>query len=270
MTPRFQKEMIMKTFLMISTVAIAMTMNAADAPRLLAHRGGAHEHDENTMGAFKACYEKGIRGFESDFRMTKDNRIVILHDDTLEHTTDGTGHVEHLTADEVRKIRTKKSGEPLPFIEDYMAFFKDKPDVFAELEMKTGNAKLYSDERLEIYCRALHEAAQALPPGTYCFTSFDHRTLRTMKRLFPDAPTGLIVGGALDDKQIEFARELKVQQIAPVMDRTTRKAVRDAQKAGFKLTGWPTVSEADYALGVAMGYDNLTSDIPVKLHGARK
>ena len=260
----------MKTLLMVSMIVAALVTGAADAPRLLAHRGGAHEYDENTMGAFKACHEKGLRGFESDFRMTKDSRIVILHDDTLERTTDGTGNVEHMTADEVRTVRTKKSGEPLPFIDDYVAFFKDKPDVFAELEMKTGNAALYPEERLETYCRILHEAAQALPPGSYCFTSFDHRVLRTMKRLFPDAPTGLIVGGALDEKQLAFAKELKVQQIAPIMDRTTRKAVRDAQKAGFKLTGWPTVNDADYALGVAMGYEHLTSDIPVRLHQARK
>jgi glycerophosphoryl diester phosphodiesterase len=247
-------------------LAAAMTLNAADAPRLLAHRGGAHEHDENTMGAFKACYEKGLRGFESDYRMTKDNRIVISHDDTLNRTTDATGHVENMTADEVRKIRTKKSGEPLPFLEEYVAYFKDKPDVFAELEMKTSNTNLYPEARLEIYCDLLYKAAQGLPNGTYCFTSFDHRALRTMKRLHPDAPTGLIVGGALDEKQLALAKELGVQQIGPVMDKTTRKAVRDAQKAGFKLTGWPTVSEADYALGVAMGYDNLTTDIPVRLH----
>lgn len=260
----------MKMLLTVSIIAAAMAANAAGMPRLLAHRGGAHEYDENTMGAFKACYEKGLRGFESDYRMTKDNHIVILHDDTLNRTTDGTGNVEYMTADEVRKVRTKKTGEPLPFVEDYVAFFKDKPGVFAELEMKTGNTKLYPEERLEAYCRILHEAASALPPGTYCFTSFDHRVLRVMKRLYPDAPTGLIVGGALDDKVIADAKELKVQQIAPVMDKTTRKAVRDAQKAGFKITGWPVVNEADYALGVAMGYDHLTSDIPVRLHQARE
>jgi glycerophosphoryl diester phosphodiesterase len=222
------------------------------------------------MGAFKACYEKGLRGFESDYRLTKDNRIVILHDNNLNRVTDGTGNVENMTADEVRKVRTKKSGEPLPFIEDYVAFFKDKPDVLAELEMKTSNKRLYPDRRLEAYCNLLHKAAQGLPKGTYCFTSFDHRVLRTMKRLHPDAPTGLIVGGALDEEQLALAKELQVQRIAPMMDKTTREAVRDAQKAGFKLTGWPTVNEADYALGVAMGYDYITTDIPVKLHEAHR
>jgi len=250
----------------VTLFAACCAYGGSGVPRLLAHRGGASEFDENSLGAFRTCYEKGLRGFETDIRMTKDNALVVLHDDTLDRTATAKGVVENMTAAEVKAIRLKKSGEPLPFAQDLMDCFKDKPDIFIELEMKTSNAKLYTPARLEVYCRLLHDAAKAtMPSNTYCFTSFDKRVLKTMKRLYPDAPTGLIVGGAMDEKQIALAKALKVRQIGPVMDKTTRKAVRDAHKAGFKLTGWPTVNEADYALGVAMGYDYLTTDIPVRL-----
>lgn len=53
-------------------------------PLIMAHRGGAHEMEENTMTAFRTSYEKGIRGFETDVRMTKDGAFVILHDDRIE------------------------------------------------------------------------------------------------------------------------------------------------------------------------------------------
>ena len=241
--------------------------NAANAPRLLAHRGGAKEHDENSLGAFRACYEKGLRGFETDIRLTKDNALVILHDDKLERTTTGMGVVENLTADEVKALKLKKSGDPIPFAQDLLNYFKDKPDIFIELEMKTSNSNLYTMARLETYCKTLHEAAQAaLPRGTYFFTSFDKRALGTMKRLYPEADIGLIVGGALDEKTIKTALALGCKRVAPVMDKTCRKAVADAKKAGLGLTGWPTLSEADYALGVALGFDCLTTDIPVKLY----
>lgn len=250
---------------------LALCAGAADAPRLLAHRGGAKEYDENSLGAFKACYEKGLRGFETDVRLTQDNALVILHDDKLERTTTGKGFVEHLTADEVKALRLKKSGEPVPFAQDLMAYFRDKPDIFIELEMKTSNSNLYTAARLETYCKALHDAAKAtMPRGTYFFTSFDKRALSTMKRLYPDADIGLIVGGALDEKVIKTALELGCKRVAPVMDKTCRKAVVDAKKAGLGLTGWPTLSEADYALGVALGFDCLTTDIPVKLHEGLK
>lgn len=252
--------------MMMVASAVAGCVCAGNAPRLLAHRGGVKEYDENSLGAFRACYEKGLRGFETDFRMTKDNALVVLHDDKLDRTTTGSGFVENLTSQEVKAIRLKKSGEPLPFAQDLMAYFKDKPDIFIELEMKTGNTNLYTVAKLETYCRILHDAAKAtMPSNTYCFASFDVRALRMMKRLYPDAPTGLIVGGAMDEKQIALAKELKVRQIGSLMDKTARKAVRDAHNAGFKLTGWPTLSESDYALGVALGYDYLTTDIPVRL-----
>ena len=246
---------------------VALCAAAGEAPRLLAHRGGAKEYDENSLGAFRACYEKGLRGFETDIRLTRDGALVILHDDKLERTTTGTGFVENLTADEVKALRLKKSGEPVPFAQDLLSYFKDKPDIFMELEMKTSNSNLYPVARLETYCRALHAAAvSTLPAKAYFFTSFDKRALSTMKRLYPDAPTGLIVGGALDEKAVKTALELGCKRVAPVMDKTCRKAVADAKKAGLGLTGWPTLSEADYALGVALGFDCLTTDIPVKLH----
>ena len=250
---------------------LALCAGAADAPRLLAHRGGGKEYDENSLGAFKASYEKGLRGFETDIRLTKDNVLVVLHDDKLERTTTGTGFIENLTADEVKALKLKKSGEPVPFAQDLMAYFKDKPDIFIELEMKTSNSNLYTLARLETYCKALHGAAQAtLPRGTYFYTSFDKRALVTMRRLFPEADIGLIVGGALDDKAIKTALELGCKRVAPVMDKTCRKDVAAAKKAGLGLTGWPTLSEADYALGVALGFDCLTTDYPVKLHEGLK
>jgi glycerophosphoryl diester phosphodiesterase len=257
----------MKNVLMAGAmVFLALGADAADAPRLLAHRGGAMEFDENSLGAFRASYEKGLRGFETDIRLTKDNVLVILHDDKLERMSTGKGPVENMTASEVKTLRLKKSGEPVPLAQDLLNYFKDKPDIFIELEMKTGNTNLYKPARLETYCRLLHDAAQStMPAGTYCFTSFDTRVLRVMKKLYPDANTGLIVGGALDDEQIKLALELGVKRIAPMMDVTSRKAVKDAHKAGLKVTGWPTLSEADYALGVALGCDNLTTDIPVRL-----
>lgn len=253
-------------FLGIVSLA-AFCASAGDAPRLLAHRGGSKERDENSLGAFRTCYEKGLRGFETDFRMTKDNVLVILHDDKLERTTTGNGFVENLTSQEVKGIRLKKSGEPLPLAQDLMDFFKDKPDIFIELEMKTSNTNFYTPAKLETYCRILHDAAKAsMPQGTYCFTSFDKRALQTMKRLCPDAPVGLIMGGPLDEKQLKLARELKACQVAPLLDATCRKAIADAHKAGLKVTGWIVNTEADYALGKALGCDNLTTDYPVRLH----
>jgi glycerophosphoryl diester phosphodiesterase len=87
-----------------------------------------------------------------------------------------------------------------------------------------------------------------------------------MHRIDPDVTLTMIVGGALDEAQIKAALEMGCKRISPVMDVTTRKAVRDAQKAHLEVTGWPAVSEEDYELAKGLGVDCLTTDIPVQLH----
>lgn len=92
---------------------VACSALAQEKGLVFAHRGGAWEFDENTLAAFQGSYGKGLRGFETDVRMTKDGALVILHDDTLERTHNGTGRVEEMTAEELRPLKTKKSGQPV-------------------------------------------------------------------------------------------------------------------------------------------------------------
>src|SRR5690606_12024867 len=117
------------------------------SPLILAHCGGAHEFEENTMEGFEACYERGIRGFETDIRMTKDGVLVLLHDDSLDRTHNASGPVEEKVASELNDVQTKK-GQTFLLLEDFLKYFHHKPGVYIELEMKTSNEKLYPDDRI--------------------------------------------------------------------------------------------------------------------------
>src|SRR5690606_22096184 len=96
--------------------ALAPAGAAPSSPFHFAHRGGLREFEENTMFAFKSSYENGLRGYELDVRMTKDGELVVLHDDKLDRTHDGTGSVEHFNAEELRGIKSKNQHEPLLFL----------------------------------------------------------------------------------------------------------------------------------------------------------
>ncbi|MGV3530948.1 MAG: glycerophosphodiester phosphodiesterase [Chthoniobacteraceae bacterium] len=249
-------------------VASALSLGSLSAVEyhgipVIAHRGAGFEVDENTVAACKHSYDMGIRGFEVDFRLTSDDQLVLMHDDSVKRTTGGEGVVEKMTLAEVQALRTKKDNAPVPTAADLFGYFADKPDIFIELEMKTSDKNLYPDERVERYCRMLHQqATEKLPAGTFIFTSFDRRTLETMKRLHPDAPVMLITGAAPTQALIDDAKKLGCSRVAIVMDLTTRKFVRDAQKAGLKVAGWPTRSEDDARLAVALGVNSMTTDLP--------
>ncbi len=233
---------------------------------LFAHRGGAREFEENTMEGFRGCYEKGLRGFETDVRMTKDGQLVILHDDSLDRTHNATGPVEQKTAAELRTITTKK-GQPFLFLDELLSYFDDKPGVYLELEMKTGNKDFYSDVRLEEYCRKLYAAARTREPkgSIYVCTSFDERPLKIIKRLDAAADLMLISGGPCCPQIVKRAQSLGINRIGCRMEETSRAAVRAAQQAGMIVTGWPGQSLQDYHLAVGLGVDAICSDIPLAI-----
>lgn len=73
-------------------------------PIILAHRGGAHLEPEHTMLAFKRADELGVDGFEIDIRLTKDEEILVFHDETVDRTTNGTGAVSALTLNDLTEL----------------------------------------------------------------------------------------------------------------------------------------------------------------------
>ena len=249
-----------------STLAVVQSTAAQEKGHLYAHRGGAFEFEENTMEAFRGSYDKGLRGFETDVRMTKDGELVILHDDSLDRTHNATGPVEHKTAAELRSVTTKGQGQPVLFLDELLDYFADKP-VYLELEMKTSNKDLYPDERLEEYCRKLHAAATARQPegAIYIISSFDQRPLKLVKAIDADANLLLITGGPCSKEIIEQAQQLGISRIGCRMEGSTRAGVREAQQAGLRVNGWPGHSLQDYHLAVGLGVDGICTDIPVAI-----
>lgn len=74
------------------------------APAVLAHRGGCAIAPEHSLAAFSKSAELGVDGFEVDIRLTKDEEIIVFHDEFLDRTTDGAGRVADLTLTELRKL----------------------------------------------------------------------------------------------------------------------------------------------------------------------
>lgn len=234
--------------------------------RVIAHRGAGFEFDENTVEGCRHSYERGIRGFEVDIRLTKDDQLVLMHDADVSRTTGGKGKIEDLTLAEIKSLRTSKSGVPVPSVADLFAYFKDKPDVMLLLEMKTTDKNVYAGERLATYCRLLDEATRAtLPTGTYCFTSFDRRSLASMKRLQPAVLTGLLTSTFPTPELIAEAKALGCGRLSVSLDATSRKLAREVKEAGLDISLWPIKSKADADLAVVFGANIICTDVPSTL-----
>ena len=236
--------------------------------RVIAHRGAGFEFDENTVEACRQSYERGIRGYEVDVRRTKDGRLVLMHDADVSRTTAGTGKVEEMTWSEIQSLRTKNHGVPVPSIEDLFAYFKDKSDIYLMLEMKTTDTRAYPDEVIDGYCRQLHDTARRLlPPGTYCFISFDRRALGAIHRIDATAFTGYLSSQPATDEMIAEAKSLGCGRLSVPVEQTTRQMARKIRDAGLQLSLWPMREKADADLAVLWGASIICTDTPSDLLG---
>ena len=261
---------IKKATLLLAAIAMAATAIAQDQQvRFFSHRGGRMEFDENTIPAFEASYKAGYRGYETDIRMTKDGKLVILHDSNLTRTTDTEGVVEQMTEAQIRKARTKK-GNKVMFLDELMDWLDSKGDVtYVEFELKTTPVDLYPEERLREYCDKLYERVMRNKPegATYLFTSGDYRGLRYLQQKHPGVQMLLITGKPCNDETIALCKAMGIDRLGATMDGTSRAAVKKAHEQGLIVSLWPGQSTADAMLGVYLGADFLCTDIPVEVKG---
>lgn len=241
---------------------VAMAQQARQVQHF-AHRGSRYEFDENTLSAFQGTYEKGIRGYETDIRMTKDGELVVNHDASLKRTAGVDIVVEQATRKELKKVKSLK-GNPVLFLDELCKWLSKRDGLYVEFEMKSND---YSEEQLKVYCDKLYKMAMEKKPAnsTYLFTSFDQRALRTMKQLHPDADIMYIIGKPVSDENIKTALELGSKRLACNMNGTSRAMVQKAHKAGLIVSLWPGGGIEDFQLGVALGADALCCDKAVEV-----
>lgn len=234
--------------------------------RLFSHRGGRMENDENTMQAFKASYDAGYRGFETDIRMTADGELVVTHDSSLERTTNGSGTVEEKSLSEIRKLATKK-GNKILTLDELLDFLKDKSGLYVEFEMKTTPTDLYPADRLADYCEKLYSKVIAAKPADadFVFTSSDYRGLRYLQEHHPDADLLLITSKPCNAETIAMCKAVGIKRLGATMNGTSRESVVKAHKEGLIVSLWPGQSVDDFMLGAYLGCDYMCSDIPIRL-----
>jgi len=237
----------------------------AETPLINAHRGSRHEYDDNAAEGFAESLKAGVRGFETDIRITADDELIVMHDHDVTRTTTGKGDVHALTAAEVTALTLKRSGKKVPSAARLAETFRGVKGIRVEFEMKEST-KALGAVRGETYCRKLHDIVTGtMEPGTYIFTSFSFDTLKTMKRLFPEAPIGAIYGMPLTAELVDRAASIGCCGVAPLLNGTMRKEIDYAHSKGMVTTAWMIQNYRDYAKAYALGSDTVTSDYAMGL-----
>ncbi len=159
-----------------------LMLNApCNAQNIIAHRGASHDAPENTMAAFKLAWEQGADGIEGDWRLTKDARLVCIHDTDLQRVARDPRKVGELTFDEIRKLSVgdwkgkRFRGEQVPSLAEVLAIVPRGKRAF--IELKEGGALI----GLETELRSIE-----FDPRQIVVIAFDEKLIAECKRRMPE------------------------------------------------------------------------------------
>lgn len=131
-----------------------------------AHRGWKSKYPENTLLAFRKALEYGVQMLEFDLRLTKDKVVVVIHDQTVDRTTNGTGKVQDFTLEEIKKLDAGQ-GEEIPTLKELCELITQFPNVLLNVEIKPN------EHAIEVADQGIALLTQYDLLSQCVFTSFD-------------------------------------------------------------------------------------------------
>ncbi|SDL37936.1 glycerophosphoryl diester phosphodiesterase [Geoalkalibacter ferrihydriticus] len=222
---------------------------------LWAHRGASACAPENTLAAFRLAEAQGADGVELDVHLSRDATPLVIHDDTLERTTNGRGAVADMGTRELRRLDAGRwfspafSREPIPLLVEVLEWAADR--VALNLELKNRRTG-------EVVLRLLND----YPHCKVLVSSFDHRLLKTLRSAAPQLPLGFLCESRFWRLALRRAIAAGAHSLHPRQDLVSASLVRAVRDAGLAIYPW-TVDETKRAGKLLrLGVDGLFTNQP--------
>jgi glycerophosphoryl diester phosphodiesterase len=233
-----------------------------ELPILIAHRGGSLEAPENTLAAFRHAIELGMRYVELDVQMSRDDELVVIHDETVDRTTGGHGPVASLPLEELRKLDAgshfgpEYAGERIPTLREVLELCTDA-GVGVVVEIKSPS--LYPG-MVEKMVALIGEMRGRGAENIWCI-SFDHEAIRKVRTLDAEIPLGYLY----EYFEQEFVQpDDSIQAYCPYFRTALARPdqVARAHELAKLVFVYTVDQEEDMRKVAAAGIDGMVSDRP--------
>ncbi|MDO5049288.1 MAG: glycerophosphoryl diester phosphodiesterase [Actinomycetaceae bacterium] len=244
-------------------------------PAAIAHRGMSSLAPENTMAAFVKCIDYNVKSFEFDVDVLGDGSVIVIHDDKLDRTTDGTGGYYGKNFSDIRKLDAGKwfsttyTFERIPELMTVVEFLNAQ-GMEANLEIKPSKS---GDKLREALIDGVIVSLRELQfKNAILISSFDKDLLADMQRRAPQYRRACLFDTTDEpimeqvQKWIDIANEVEAEAIHPCERGLTEEAVRAMTDAGFQVNVW-TVNDLEraaelYSWGVRAVMTDIAQDFP--------
>lgn len=233
-------------------------------PAIFGHRGVSSLCPENTMAAFGKAIEVGADGIELDVHLSRDGRLVVCHDETVDRTTDGKGAIAALDYDEIRRLDAGSWFAPeyreqrIPLLDDVLHLVRDRA-MIVNIELKTN---IVAYEGVEAKVAEL--VGRFDLDSRVIISSFNHYSVLRLKACAPHLDAGLLYDCHLVDPH-EYAKRLQVEAIHPAMHTVTPRIISAAKDAGIRVNAWfseERPNRGDTVVNLRSGIDTIITNYP--------
>lgn len=226
-----------------------------------AHRGASAYAPENTMAAFKKAFQIGTNGIELDLQKTKDEKIVIFHDDKIDEKSNGTGKISDYTYKELLEFdfgswfSEEFENEKIVLFEDFMKEISSK-DLILAIELKEEGIE---KETLEIIKKYYNKA-------NVFITSFIYNALLNVRKLDKTIKIGWLIKEDINQKNILEFMKISGNQICPPADLVSENGIKLARKNNLGVRLWGVSNENIMLKVYNLDIDGMTVNFPDKLN----
>jgi glycerophosphoryl diester phosphodiesterase len=231
----------------------------------IAHRGASGRAPENTRAAFAAALELGAEAIELDVQLSSDGELVVIHDETLERTTDGEGAVGDWAAADLAGLDAgtwfapEFAGERIPRLVDVLAQVRDR--VTLNVEIKSARDLGVIEPKLAALIASEQAAEWVL------FSSFHSAAVRTMRAVAPWARLGVLCDEDPRARGLALANEVNAEVLIPGRRWVDARVVEEAHVRGLDVWVWTVNEPGEMRRLIALGVDALFSDYPERFAG---
>lgn len=247
----------------------------ARRPLVVAHRGNSAVAPQNTLAAFEAAWRAGAHSIEIDIQPTADGHVVVIHDDTVDGTTDGQGTVTEMTLDAVRALDAGSwfaaayAGQRVPTFAEVLDLLVRRPGIELLLELKGP----WTTAQVRPVTDAIRAAGLA---DRVIGQSFWPESVQALGEADPGLRRGLLVFQVPDDEGtdgidevLRVAAELDVMTVNPYGEllRAHPDLVERLHAVGVQVMVWTLNEPEHWAAAAALGVDAVITDRPDRLAG---
>jgi glycerophosphoryl diester phosphodiesterase len=232
--------------------------------KVFAHRGFSGAAPENTLSAFEKAVEAKADGVELDVHLSRDGHVIVMHDETVDRTTDGTGWIKDMTLAKLKQLDNGSwfhpsfQNEPVPTLGEVLERLEGVP-VEINIELKNGIIRYPGLEQ-----KVIAEVERFHVQGRVILSSFRHESLLAVKQARPGMQTGALYACGMVDPWV-YAKYLGVDAVHPHHLAVTTGMIDGCHRHGIRVRPYTVNEEKEMKRLMDAGADAVITNYPDRM-----